>query len=81
MVNLVEDWQVLEDYAKTHKRGFYQTLDSTKTVEVRVSIGELGFWKKFSNKEDPLLARIIAFCKTRKYIEVSESIRDESFFK
>lgn len=42
MVNLVEDWEILEGYAENHKRGFYQVLDLAKTVEIRVSLGGLG---------------------------------------
>mgnify|MGYP001032600724 CR=1 FL=1 len=81
MVNLVEDWEVLEEYAENHKRGFYQMLTDAKNVEIRVSVGGLGFKKEFDNPQDPLLDRIIAFCKSQRYIKVSESIRDEYFFK
>jgi hypothetical protein len=81
LVNLVEDWEVLEDYAENHKRGFYQMLADAKNVEIRVSVGGLGFKKEFENPEDPLLDRIMAFCKSQSYIKISESIRDELFFK
>jgi hypothetical protein len=81
LVNLIEDWGVLEDYAENHKRGFYQMLADAKNVEIRVSVGGLGFKKEFDNPEDPLLDHIIAFCKSQSYIKVSESIRDELFFK
>lgn len=81
MVNLVEDWEVLEEYAETHKRGFYQVLGDAKNTEIRIAVGGLGFKKEFDNHEDPLLNRILAFCKSQKYIKVSENIRDEYFFK
>jgi len=81
LVNLVEDWEVLEEYAENHKRGFYQMLADAKNVEIRVSVGGLGFKKEFDNPEDPLLDHIIAFCKSQSYIKISESIRDELFFK
>ena len=80
MVNLVEDWEVLEDYAGD-KQGFYQVLGDAEAVEVRVAMGRLGFKKEFDNKGDTLLNRILSFCKSRKYIKVSENVRDEFFFK
>ena len=81
MVNLVDDWEVLEEYAENHKRGFYQALCDAKSVEIRVFVGGLGFKKGFENADDPLLNRILAFCKSQKYIKISENIRDEYFFK
>ena len=80
MVNLVEDWEALENYAGD-KQGFYQVLGDAETVEIRVAIGRLGFKKQFENKTTPLLNRILSFCRSRKYIKVSESVRDEFFFK
>ena len=80
-MNLVEDWEVLEEYAENHKRGFYQVLGDTKSVEIRIAVGALGFKREFDNTEDPLLNQIIAFCKFQKYIKVSENIRDDNFFK
>ena len=80
MVNLVEEWEALEDYAGD-KQGFYQLLGDAEAVEIRVAIGILGFKKEFENKGDPLLNRILVFCKTRKYFRISENVRDEFFFK
>ena len=80
MVNLVEEWEVLEEYAGD-KQGFYQVLGDGEAVEIRVAIGRLGFNKEFENKSDPLLSRILVFCKSRKFIRVSENVRDEFFFK
>ena len=80
MVNLVEEWEVLEEYAGD-KQGFYQVLADGEVVEIRVAIGRLGFKKEFENKGDSLLNRILAFCKFRKYIKISENVRDEFFFK
>ncbi|MBT0160533.1 hypothetical protein G4O51_11185 [Candidatus Bathyarchaeota archaeon A05DMB-2] len=80
MVNLVEEWEVLEAYAGD-KQGFYQLLADGEVVEIRVAIGRLGFKKEFENKSDPQLNRIIAFCKSRNYIKISENVRDEFFFK
>ena len=80
MVNLVEEWEVLEEYAGD-KQGFYQVLADGEVVEIRVAIGRLGFKKEFENKGDSLLNRILAFCKSQGYIKVSENVRDEFFFK
>jgi len=77
---LVEDWEVLEEYAGD-KQGFYQVLGEGEAVEIRVAIGRLGFKKEFENKNDTLLNRILTFCKTRKFIRISENVRDEFFFK
>jgi hypothetical protein len=80
LVNLVEDWEVLEGYAGD-KQGYYQVLGSDGSVEVRVAIGRLGFRKEFDKKADPLFSRILAFCNARKYVRINESVRDELFFK
>ena len=80
LVNLVEDWDVLEEYAG-EKLGLYQILANDGEIEVRVSTGKLGFRKTFENGNDPLLTRILAFCKKHRYIQVSETVRDEQFFK
>lgn len=80
MVNLVEDWEVLEEYAGD-KQGYYQLLGIEGNIEIRVATGKVGFKKEFENPADPLLTRMLAFCKRHKYIRVSETIRDECFFK
>ena len=80
MVNLVENWEVLEDYAGD-KQGFYQILSDAEAVEIRVAIGRLGFKKEFENKADTLLNRILSFCKSRNYIKINKNVRDEFFFK
>ena len=80
MVNLVEDWEVLEQYAGD-KQGYYQVLSNDGTIEIRLAIGKLGFKKEFDNNANPLLTRILSFCKSRKLIKVSETVRDEFFFK
>jgi hypothetical protein len=80
LVNIVEDWEVLEEYAGD-KQGFYQVLGEGEALEIRVAIGRLGFKKEFESKNDALLNRILSFCKTRKFIRVTENVRDEFFFK
>jgi len=80
LVNLVENWEVLEDYAGD-KQGFYQILGDSEAVEIRVAISRLGFKKEFDNKGDMLLNRILTFCKSRNFIKISENVRDDFFFK
>jgi len=80
LVNLVEDWQAIEEYAGD-KQGFYQVLQGGKGVEIRVTVGKLGFKQSFDNSKDPLLERIIKFCGFQNYVKISENIRDEQFFK
>jgi hypothetical protein len=80
LVNLVEDWQAIEEYAGD-KQGFYQILQGGKGVEIRVTVGKLGFKQSFDNSKDPLLERIIKFCGFQNYVKISENIRDEQFFK
>jgi len=80
LVNLIEDWAVLEEYAG-EKLGFYQIFDSDGKIEVRVLTGKLGFKQEFEGADDPLLTRILAFCKKHRFIRVNENIRDETFFR
>ena len=80
MVNLVEDWLTMEEYAGD-KQGFYQILQGGKGVEIRVTVGKLGYKESFDNAKDPLLERIIKFCGFQNYVKISENIRDEQFFK
>lgn len=67
-------------YAEYRQR-FYQIIEDKEATEIHVNVGRLGFKKDFSNKEDPLLNNILDFCKSKKYIEISNSIMDEYFFK
>jgi len=58
VVNLVEDWEILEEYAGD-KQGFYQIIYGGKSAEIRVAVGRLGFKEEFENGKDPLLNRIL----------------------
>jgi hypothetical protein len=80
MVNIIEDWDVLAEYAG-EKLGFYQLLSNDGTIEVRVQTGRIGFKRDFENGNDPLLTKILDFCKKHRYIQISENMRDEQFFK
>jgi hypothetical protein len=76
----VEDWDVIEEYAG-EKLGFYQLLGSDGVFEVRVQTGRVGFKREFENGNDPLLTKILDFCRKQRYIQVSRKLRDEEFFK
>ena len=78
MVNIIEDWGVLEEYAG-EKMGFYQILAIDGTFEIRVQTGRVGFKREFEKGDDPLLNKILDFCRRHRYIRVSEHLRDEEF--
>jgi hypothetical protein len=58
VVNIIEDWDVLEEYAG-EKLGFYQLLGSDGMFEVRVQTGRVGFKREFEKGDDPLLNKIL----------------------
>ena len=80
LVNLIEDWDVLEEYAG-EKLGFYQLLGSDGAFEIRVQTGRIGYKREFKVGDDPDLLKILDFCKKHRYIQISETMRDEEFFK
>ena len=80
MVNLVEDWTAMEEYAGD-KQGFFQILQNGKGVEIRLTVGKLGFKQNFDDIKDQLFERIIDFCRDQSYVKISENVRDEQFFK
>ena len=80
MVNIIEDWDVLAEYAG-EKLGFCQLLSNDGIIEIRVQTGRIGFKKEFDKGDDPLLTKILDFCKKRRYIQISENMRDDQFFK
>ncbi len=80
LVNIIEDWDVLEEYAG-EKLGFYQLLANDGMFEIRVQTGRVGFKKEFENGNDPLLTKILDFCRRHRYIRISQTTRDEQFFR
>lgn len=80
LVNIVEDWAVLEEYAG-EKLGFYQLMGIDGRFEIRVQTGRIGFIREFEKTEDPLLDKILEFCRRHRYIQISENVRDQDFFK
>ncbi|HEX9262558.1 MAG TPA: hypothetical protein VF893_08535 [Candidatus Bathyarchaeia archaeon] len=80
MVNIIEDWEVLEEYAG-EKLGFYQLLESDGKFEIRVQTGRVGFMREFESGNDSLLKKIKDFCSRHRYIRISQKLRDEDFFR
>jgi hypothetical protein len=80
VVNIIEDWDVLAEYAG-EKLGFYQLLSNDGIIEIRIQTGRIGFKREFENSSDPLLNKIMDFCKKHRYIQISENMRDDQFFK
>jgi len=81
LVYLVDDWKIMEQYG-TEPQTVYQILaaEEEKTV-VRVAAGRIGFKKEFDNPKDPLISRIIKFCKTENYVKLDKSVKVDNFFK
>ena len=80
LVNIIEDWDVLEEYAG-EKLGFYQLLESDGNFEITVQTGRIGFKREFEKGDDSLLNKIMDSCRKHRYIRVSEHLRDEEFFR
>ena len=80
LVNIIEKWGILEEYAG-EKLGFYRLLDRGDKAEIRVQTGRIGYVEQFDSLEDENLKKILDFCRKRGFIELSEHIRDEDFFK
>ncbi|MDR1992982.1 MAG: hypothetical protein LBQ98_05745 [Nitrososphaerota archaeon] len=80
MVNLVEEWEILETYTG-EKLGFYQLIDRDGKIEIRVTTGKIGFKKDYPCIDDVELTRILLFCKRRQFIQIHKTIQDNNFFK
>jgi len=80
LVNIVEDWDVIEEYAG-EKMGFYQQLDNDGKIEIKVQTGKVGYLKEFESDSDKLLTRILDFCRRHRYIQICENVHDDQFFK
>jgi hypothetical protein len=80
LVNIIEDWEVLEEYTG-EKLGFYQINAVGGKVEIRVLTGKIGFKKEFEGANDKDFMRIQDFCEKRHFIKIIDNVRDEAFFK
>ena len=80
MVNIVEDWENIEDQTKWCRYGIYQIHEELDGVEVRVRVGQFGYKKTFQSKDDKELNHILDFCKHEGFIKVLGTVPDEFFF-
>lgn len=80
MVSLVESWEDIEEYSKWCRYGAYQIRDTVEGVEVRVVVGRFGYVKRFKDKQNQTLKRILGFCKAEGFIKVLGSVPDDLFF-
>ncbi len=78
LVNLIEDWEILEEYGKI---GFYQLLNDDGKVEVRVLIGGCGFVKEFDDPKDEVLQKILGYCKRNMFVKINKNVHVSGFFK
>jgi hypothetical protein len=62
LVNLVEDWESIEKYARQleyyTKVGSYQLRKSNDGMEIKVRVGKFGYVNKFKDPEDPELKTV-----------------------
>ena len=83
MVDLVEDWEDLADYArllpKSIKAGSsYQLRKSKDGVELKVRVCRYGYSQEFKDEDDVELIKILAFCKVEEFIRVTGGTRTEA---
>lgn len=81
MVNLVEEWADIEDYAQRCRYGCYQMRDTVDGAEIRVLVGRFGYLHVFKDSNDEQLKRIINFCKAEGFIKILGNVPDEQFFQ
>jgi len=81
MVNIVKNWNQMEEYAEYCRVGQYQMLETLDGIEIRVLVGRFGYIKTFKDSKDPLLNRILEFCSRNDFVEVLGNIPEEQFFK
>ena len=81
LVHIVEDWEIIEEYG-TEQQTIYQILaaEEEKTV-VNVIAGRIGFKKAFDNPADPLINRIIEFCRSQNYVKFNQNVNADLFFE
>ena len=80
MVNIIEDWDILAEYAG-EKLGFYQLLTTDGIMEIRVQTGGWALRKSLQTATTRSYNKILDFCKKCRYLNVSENMRDDQFFK
>ncbi len=81
MVNIVKDWNQIEEYAEYCHIGQYQTTETLDGKEIRVLVGRFGFIRRFKDEKDDLFKHIINYCQHNGFVEVVSNIPEEQFFK
>ena len=89
MVNIVEDWREMKDYAadasrqtgRAYQVSDIETPDKKKIVQLRVQVGKFGFQLECPDRNDTLYREIVAFCQQESFLNVSKTIPDDQFFK
>jgi hypothetical protein len=85
LVDLVEDWEDLADYARSLPKSIkagssYQLKKSKHGVELRVRVCRYGYSKEFKDENDVELIKILAFCKVEEFIKVTGTAPTDLFF-
>jgi hypothetical protein len=80
LVNVIEDWEILEETALS-RLGIFQVVESEGFLEIMVLVGNVGFRREFSDEKDPLFWRIYNFCHRSGYARIRENIPVGAFFK
>ncbi|MFH1327826.1 MAG: hypothetical protein ABIH76_03115 [Candidatus Bathyarchaeota archaeon] len=80
MVYLVEDWKAMEVYGTEEQRIIQILAEEEKTV-IKVVAGEIGFKKEFDDPKDPLINRIIEFCKDEHFVKLDKCEKVDNFVK
>jgi hypothetical protein len=78
LVYIFEDWEIFERYG-TEQQNLYQLLFEGEKIVIKVVAGDVGFHKEFDNPKDPLLIRIIVFCKY--FAKLKKDINIYNFFR
>jgi len=81
MVRIVENWQVFEAYANNRRPGFYQVIEDSKNIEIRILVSEVGFKKTFPNAQDSLFKEILSFCEENRSALQRPSSNEDSEFR
>ncbi len=89
MVNIVEDWREMKDYAadasrqtgRAYQVSEIETPEKKKVVQLRIQVGKFGFQLECADRNNTLYREIVAFCSQESFLNVSKTIPDDQFFK
>ena len=77
---MLKNWELIEKYG-TEELQIFQVISEEKKTIIKVLAGEVGFYEEFDNPKDPLISRIIKFCKEYHFVMLDKITNVESFFK